>query len=86
MLDLKLLEKKLDKALENETSESLTSWLLNRRLKMYISSLSEGSIESMSVAKLNISQTKSYTVSANSRDFLKGSPDFYNETEFFIAA
>lgn len=33
MLNLKLLEKQLDEALDIETSESMTVWLLNRRLK-----------------------------------------------------
>ncbi|KAA6317651.1 hypothetical protein EZS27_032226 [termite gut metagenome] len=31
MLDLKELERKLDEALEKETSESLINWLLNQR-------------------------------------------------------
>jgi hypothetical protein len=32
MLDLKKLERQLDEALEKETSESLTTWLLNQRI------------------------------------------------------
>ncbi len=32
MLDLKELERRLDEALEKETSESLTSWILNQRI------------------------------------------------------
>lgn len=42
MLDLKKLEEKLDKALANETSESLTSWLQEKRLCTYLQSLGEG--------------------------------------------
>lgn len=37
MLDLELLERQLDEALSGETTESMTSWLLNRRLKKYVS-------------------------------------------------
>jgi hypothetical protein len=33
MLNLKELEEKLDKALENESQESLTSWLQEKRMK-----------------------------------------------------
>lgn len=44
MLDLKKLEEKLDKALANETSESLTNWLQEKRLRSYLQSLGEGII------------------------------------------
>ena len=43
MLNLNKLEEKLDQALANETEESLTTWLLNKRVKSY---LGEGFIES----------------------------------------
>lgn len=33
MLDLNKLEQKLDKALENETTESLTDWIMKRKAK-----------------------------------------------------
>lgn len=42
MLDLKKLEEKLDKVLANETSESLTNWLQEKRLRSYFQSLGEG--------------------------------------------
>jgi len=42
MLDLKKLEEKLDNALTNETSESLTSWLQEKRLRSYLQTLGEG--------------------------------------------
>ena len=45
MLDLKMLEKKLDSALEKETSESLSNWLLTKRLKNHSSYLGEGFLE-----------------------------------------
>jgi hypothetical protein len=41
MLDLKDLEIRLDEALEKETKESLTEWLLQKRLKMLIRELIE---------------------------------------------
>lgn len=36
MLDLNKLEQKLDKALEEETNESLTKWISIQRLKSYL--------------------------------------------------
>ena len=42
MLDLKKLEERLDKALANETAESLTKWLQEKRLRTYLQSLGEG--------------------------------------------
>ncbi|GEM_PF-4967784 len=41
MIDLKQLEKQLDDALNNETKESLTSWLLNRRAQNEINKILE---------------------------------------------
>ncbi len=55
MLDLKKLEEKLDKALANETIESLTNWLQEKRLRTYLQSLGEGKF-------VNISSTCSNTV------------------------
>jgi hypothetical protein len=47
MLDLKKLEEKLDKALANETEESLSRWLFEKRGKSsYLSQLGAGEIES----------------------------------------
>ena len=42
MLDLVTLEIKLDLALANETSESLTEWLHEKRLNAFFQSLGEG--------------------------------------------
>lgn len=42
MLNLKKLEEKLDMALSNETVESLTNWLQEKRLRSYLQSLGEG--------------------------------------------
>ncbi|MDI9311129.1 MAG: hypothetical protein QM535_13010 [Limnohabitans sp.] len=55
MLDLKKLEEMLDKALANETSESLTKWLQEKRLRTYLQSLGEGTF-------LDISSTCSNAV------------------------
>lgn len=52
MLDLKLLEKQLDEVLEQETSETMTSWLLVRRLKKYVNTLGEGSFISTLTSNL----------------------------------
>lgn len=41
MLDLKELERRLDEALAKETKESLTEWLLQKRLKMLLQELGE---------------------------------------------
>lgn len=35
MLNLELLERQLDEALAKETSETMTTWLYDRRLKKY---------------------------------------------------
>ncbi len=44
MIDLKELERRLDEALAKETSESLSSWLLNQRKDNLASFLGAGSI------------------------------------------
>lgn len=43
MIDLKELERRLDEALAKETSESLSSWLLNQRKDNLASFLGAGS-------------------------------------------
>ncbi|MCZ2397307.1 MAG: hypothetical protein LC100_12295 [Chitinophagales bacterium] len=58
MLDLKKLEEKLDKALAQETEESLTNWLLAKRnYNTFIESLGEGNFD-----KLNNILIKSETI------------------------
>lgn len=47
MLDLKTLEQKLDRALENETKESLTNWLLNKRLKTVLYNMGIGEVSEL---------------------------------------
>lgn len=67
MLNLELLEKRLDEVLEKETSETMTSWLLNRRLKKYISLLGEGNFINKPSNKLFVSQSRSFTVEAKKK-------------------
>jgi hypothetical protein len=52
MLDLKKLEEKLDLALANETRESLTQWLEQKRSNAFFLSLGEGTI--MSITEVDI--------------------------------
>lgn len=61
MLDLKKLEEKLDKALATETSESLTSWLQEKRLRTFLQSLGEGTFENISFMNAS-SVSKTQTV------------------------
>lgn len=49
MLDLKELERRLDEALEKETSESLTCWILSQRTDNLNNFLGVGSIQNFSV-------------------------------------
>lgn len=58
MLDLKNLEEKLDKALANETSESLTSWLQEKRLHTYLQLLGEGTFVNISHATSTVSKAQ----------------------------
>jgi hypothetical protein len=69
MLDLELLEKRLDEVLSKETSETMTSWLLNRRLKKYTYLLGEGDFIIMSPNKLCISPAVSFTVETKIEEF-----------------
>jgi hypothetical protein len=45
MLNLKELEQKLDNALAKETTESLSNWLAEKRIKSNLALLGEGSIQ-----------------------------------------
>lgn len=54
MLDLKKLEAKLELVLASESSESLTTWLQEKRLRSYLQSLGDGSF---SVIRKICSQT-----------------------------
>ncbi|MGL4956796.1 MAG: hypothetical protein ACRC9X_06425 [Bacteroidales bacterium] len=60
MLDLQSLEKQLDEVLAKETSETMSSWLNNRRIKNYLFSiLGDGEFACISIEKVSINQLKS---------------------------
>ncbi|MGC4130259.1 MAG: hypothetical protein QM564_12050 [Bergeyella sp.] len=82
MLNLELLEKKLDEVLAKETSETMTSWLLSRRLKKYISLLGEGEVLNMPTNTILVSQSKSFTVESNIKEFSTE----YTDNEYLFAA
>jgi hypothetical protein len=44
MLNLRELEEKLDAALANETTESLTYWIEQKRFKSFLNTLGEGNL------------------------------------------
>lgn len=63
MLNLKELEKRLDDALAKETKESLTSWLMSKRFKNFITGSGEG--------EFDILLSKSSTLSDSNRAVVK---------------
>jgi hypothetical protein len=63
MLDLKKLAEKLDKALANETNESLTNWLQEKRLKAFLQSLGAGDFENIPQISNNNQITKGISTS-----------------------
>jgi hypothetical protein len=54
MLDLELLEKRLDDVLKQETSESLTSWIRKKREQRLYSFLGEGNLCKVSLQEFSI--------------------------------
>lgn len=84
MLNLELLERQLDEALAKETSETMTTWLYDRRLKKYIFSLGEGTFANIPSNKIEIIQTKEHTVKNKTKEF---SQDYnYSNYEYLFAA
>ncbi|WP_367914801.1 hypothetical protein [Leadbetterella sp. DM7] len=84
MLDLELLERQLDEALFRETTESMTSWLLNRRLKKYVSGLQEGIFKNIPSNKTAITQSKEHIVrNSNTQNFTQ---DYYSDDDYMLAA
>jgi hypothetical protein len=78
MLDLKKLEEKLDMALANETSESLTSWLQEKRLNTYLQSFGGGTFVDITPICSNIvvkPQTRNFNVQFGE---VPSSPDYLN--------
>ena len=70
MLDLNLLEKQLDEVLSKETSETLSSWLNERRIKNCISAiLGDGEFNNISTNEIEIAQSKERNVTNKGSDF-----------------
>lgn len=86
MLDLKLLEKKLDEVLKTETSETLTSWLFNRRLKSFIYLLGEGDFINMPNNEILISQSESFIVESEINEYSTEYSSEYNDNDYLSAA
>ncbi|MCO5258634.1 MAG: hypothetical protein M9916_00640 [Crocinitomicaceae bacterium] len=80
MLDLNLLEKKLDEALQNETVESMTTWLSQRRLKELFDLMGEGNIEALPTSKTSFNQTNDIIIKSNTIEML-----LFNDDYFFAA-
>ncbi|MFY8187133.1 MAG: hypothetical protein ACOVLC_04160 [Flavobacterium sp.] len=85
MLDLNLLEKQLDEVLAIETSETMISWLLDRRLKKYINDLGEGVFTNLPTTKVEIIKKKERPIiNNNSIDFSENLE--VSEFDYFFAA
>lgn len=85
MLDLKILEKQLDEVLAKETSETMTSWLLDRRLKKYVRALGEGLFVNIPSNKIEIIKTKEHLIeNNNSIDFSQNVE--ISEYDYYCAA
>lgn len=77
MLDLDLLEKKLDEVLQKETVESMTTWLFQRRLKDFFTLMGEGSLEELPSSKSSFNQTKDFTIEANVTEIPLSNGDYF---------
>jgi hypothetical protein len=83
MLDLELLEKQLDEVLSQETSETMTSWLFNRRLKKYISLFGEGEFIDMPGNQLSFSRAVSYNIDTKIQEY---TTEITNNTDMLFTA
>lgn len=54
MINLQALEEKLNKVLETETKESLTTWLLQKRIKNVFNCMGEGNVLPLNKQSFNI--------------------------------
>lgn len=80
MLDLTLLERQLDAALEKETAASLTDWLLYRRISNFLSTIGSDQVldtppEAYKTDSITINSdiktfSKTYTLDGDVGDFL----------------
>ncbi len=74
MIDLDKLDKKIDKLFENETSDSLTKWLLNKRFGNVNVLLGSGSFESMTTKIQPLFSNKSKAVFNNITNYFDDNP------------
>ncbi len=74
MIDLDKLDKEIDELLEQETSDSLTKWLLNKRLGGFTKLLGEGSFVNMQSKKQPVFSCKKNAQFNTEDDFLPTSP------------
>lgn len=58
MLNLNELEKRLDEALEKETTETLTSWLMSKRFHNYIMDNGDGEFDILLSKSSRLSNNK----------------------------
>jgi hypothetical protein len=60
MINLQALEEKLNKVLETETKESLTTWLLQKRIKNLLNCMGEGDILPLNKQSFHVERIESY--------------------------
>lgn len=74
MIDLNKLDKEIDELFEQETSDSLTKWLLNKRLGDYTKLLGKGSFINMQNKKQSVFSRKQNARYNSEDDFLPPNP------------
>ncbi|MFO7940850.1 MAG: hypothetical protein R6U66_13970 [Bacteroidales bacterium] len=74
MIDLDKLDKEIDELFEQETSDSLTKWLLNKRLGDYTKLLGNGSFINMQSKNQPIFSCKQKANFNSEDNFLPTSP------------
>ena len=83
MLNLDLLEKQLDEVLSKETSETLFSWLRERRFKNCISAtLGDGEFNNIPNNEVEIVQSKKQNITNKAQGFIQD----YMFNEYLLAA
>ena len=74
MIDLDKLDKEIDKLFEEETTDSLTKWLLNKRLGNINILLGNGSFINMSAISHPVFSNKSKAVFNNKNNYSDNNP------------
>lgn len=85
MLNLELLEKQLDEVLAKETHETMTSWLFDRRLKKYVSSLGDGLFANIPSKKLEIKKNKEHLIPNNNIVDFSQNVEIYDHDYYYAA-